>query len=594
MNRTFFQQLFYTIFLLVLLSVVLYAGLTIGIVKRALNRETLERQMAMTHIVANMVPPEGFESDQDAQVFSERIVKDTITRLSLINADGTVIADTSKDKELLNDHSDRPEIRQAWFRGAGSASRYSTSLSQTMLYTAVYLENLNLVVRLSQSVEQVRSDLDRIYGQIMIIFFIILGIGTGFAVWMARSLTGTLSSVRQVVGEYSKGNFAMELDLSGSREAVVLSRSVNSMGRQLQDKISTITYQKNELRGMLNSMHEPVILLNHRLEVKEMNPAAVNLLLKDPDYPYLGKGFLQVIRSVEACELAEKTLREETSHESLIYFREKDIYLQTYSSYLFRDEDTPPSVLLVMNDITRIKKIGEMRKEFVANVSHELRTPVTSIMGYVETLKEGALENREKSREFVEIIYRQTRNLNALIDDLLTLSRIEDGRSRFKMETFPLCDLLSSAVSLCLTKANEKKSCIELNCSSKEIHAHPVLLEQAVTNLIENAVKYSPEGSRISVRGMVEPELVRIEIQDNGPGIPQKDLDRIFERFYRVDKARSRDMGGTGLGLAIVKHICIMHGGTVAVTSREGQGCLFTITIPRAETSSRDQKVLNR
>jgi two-component system phosphate regulon sensor histidine kinase PhoR len=221
----------------------------------------------------------------------------------------------------------------------------------------------------------------------------------------------------------------------------------------------------------------------------------------------------------------------------------------------------------------------------VANVSHELRTPVTSIMGYVETLKAGALDYREKAGEFVDVIFRQTRNLNALIDDLLTLSRIEDGRSRFKMEEFPLCDLLSSAVSICMYKANEKRDRIDLSCKNEiQIKAHPVLLEQAVTNLIENAIKYSPGETQISVKGINGPGVIQIIVKDQGPGIPEKDLDRIFERFYRVDKARSRDMGGTGLGLAIVKHISMIHHGTVQVQSQEGFGCTFTITIPTVQS----------
>ncbi len=581
MNRTFFQQLFYTIFLLMLLSVVLYIALTVGIVKQALNRETRQRQMDMTCAVANMVPDEGFFSDEEALIFSNRIVSDTISRLTLIDRNGRVVADTSKDKDLLSDHSDRPEIRQAWFRGTGMATRFSTSVSKMMLYTAVYREDLELVIRLSQSVEEVRQDLDRIYIQILVIFLVILCLGTVLSVLIARKMSGNLTAVREVAVEYAKGNFETELDLSGSREAVILSRSVNAMGRQLQDKISTVTYQKNELQGMLNSMREPVILLNHRLEVREMNPAAIKMLIRDDSTPFIGKGILQIMRSVEVCDLAELTLKSEEDQEDLIRFKEMDLYLQVYGNYLFRDEDTPPSVLLVMNDITRIKKLEEMRKDFVANVSHELRTPVTSIMGYVETLKAGALDHREKAEEFVDIILRQTRNLNALIADLLTLSRIEDGRSRFKMEVFPLGDLLSSAISVCLHKAEKKGSCVDLFCDNDAmIKAHPVLLEQAVTNLIENAVKYSPEGARISVRGIQEEDTLQIIVQDNGPGIPPKDQERIFERFYRVDKARSRDMGGTGLGLAIVKHIALIHNGAVTVHSREGQGCEFTIILP--------------
>ena len=586
MNRTFFQQLFYTVFLLVLLSVVLYVALTIGIVKRALNRETQQRQMDMTYAVANMVPDNGFTSDEEALNFSSRVVADTISRLTLIDQNGRVMADTSKDKELLSDHSDRPEIRQAWFRGTGVATRFSTSVSQMMLYTAVYREDLKLIVRLSQSVEEVRQDLDRIYTQILLIFLLILSLGTVISVFIARKMSGNLTAVREVAVEYAKGHFEIELDLTGSREAVILSRSVNAMGRQLQDKISTVTYQKNELLGMLNSMREPVILLNHRLEVKEMNPAAIKMLIRDEDTSFIGKGILQVMRSVEVCDLAELTLKSEEEQDDLIHFKEMDLYLQVYGSYLFRDEDTPPTVLLVMNDITRIIKLEEMRKDFVANVSHELRTPVTSIMGYVETLKAGALDHREKAEEFVDIILRQTRNLNALIADLLTLSRIEDGRSRIKMEEFPLGDLLSSAISVCHHKAEKKGSRIDLVCDNEAmIKAHPVLLEQAVTNLIENAVKYSPEGARISVKGTKKENSLQIVVQDNGPGIPPKDQERIFERFYRVDKARSRNMGGTGLGLAIVKHIALIHNGTVTVHSQEGAGCRFTIILPAMESA---------
>ena len=328
MNRTFFQQLFYTIFLLVLLSVGLYVFLSVGVVKGALNRETGERQMAMTHITANLLPDEGFSDDGEAQEFCDRAVDRTIARLTIIDAEGRVIADTEQDKEQMNDHSYRPEIREARALGEGSATRYSSSVSKNMLYTAVYLEELDLVVRLSQSVEQIRNDLDRIYSQILIIFLIVLVLGTAMAVFIARKLTGSLRAVREVVVEYAGGNFEIQLDLTDSREAVTLSRSVNAMGRQLQDKISTVTYQKNELRGMLNSMREPVILLNHRLEVKEMNPAAVELLQPEKEISFVGKGILQLMRSVEACELAELTLKTGEAQEDLILYREKNIYLQ--------------------------------------------------------------------------------------------------------------------------------------------------------------------------------------------------------------------------------------------------------------------------
>ena len=580
-RKSFFQQLFITIFVLLVLTVVLYFAVTIRVVRNGMYSETLNRQMAMTDIASNLVPSGGFSDDDEVQIFSERLVEGTNVRMTVIDKDGLVLADTEEDKNIMDNHAYRPEIRQAFLKGSGYTTRFSDTVKLTMLYTAVHIPEQEMVIRLSESVEYIQDAVDRIYEQILLIFFMVLFLGSIVTVLIARSMSSTMRSVQEVAGEFARGNFNVELDVTGSREAISLTRSINAMGRQLQDKISTITYQKNELQGMLNSMREPVILLNHRLEVKEMNPAAIAMLEPGDGLSYLGKGFLQVMRSVEACELAEKTLNTETSQEAIIHFLDRELYLQVYGSFLYRDEDTPPSVLLVMNDITRIKQLEEMRKEFVANVSHELKTPVTSIMGYVETLRGGALDYPEKAREFLDVMFRQTRNLTALIDDLLTLSRVEDDRRRFHKERFPLIDLLSSAVSVCRQKARKKNMEIEVDCPAEDIlFAHPVLMEQAVTNLVGNAVKYTPENTKISVRGYSRDNQIIIEVADQGAGIPLADQERIFERFYRVDKARSRDMGGTGLGLAIVKHIAQVHGGTVSLESREGEGCTFTISLP--------------
>lgn len=582
-KKTFFQQLFYTIFILLFITVVLYFTVTITVVKKGMYRDVLQRQMSMTLMSLNLMPESGIKEGLNAQLFSNLLSSGTDVRVTIIDRDGLVLADTMEKASQMDNHSYRPEIRKALMEGAGSSSRFSNTLSQTMLYTAVYDPDQDVVLRLSQSIEEIQEDVDRIYEQILLIFALVLALGSLLTVFIARRLSHTLKSVQDVAGEFALGNFNSELDITGSREAISLTRSINAMGRQLQDKINTITYQKNELQGMLNSMREPVLLLNHRLEVKEMNPSALAMLEPGDGLSYLGKGLLQVMRSVEVCELVEKTFQEGNDLEGVVYFADKDLYLQVYSNFLYRDEETPPTVLLVMNDITQIKKLEEMRKDFVANVSHELKTPVTSIMGYVETLRSGALQYPEKTEEFLEIMHRQTRNLNALIDDLLTLSRVEDGRRRFLKEHFPLMDLLASAVSMCQLKAKKKSSPILIDCDeSCLVSAHPVLLEQAVSNLIENAVKYSPEKTRITVKGYSSDSLIHIEVKDEGYGIPAEDLPRIFERFYRVDKARSRDMGGTGLGLAIVKHIAQIHGGSVTVECPEGEGCTFMISLPKS------------
>ena len=423
-RRTFFQQLFFTIFILLLLTVVLYFAVTISVVKTGMYRDVLHRQMNMNRMALNLIPDSDFHDPEVAQLYSSEISKGTEVRVTLVDRDGKVLADTDEDASTMDNHAYRPEIRKAFLEGAGSSSRYSRTLSKMMLYTALYEPHQDIVIRLSQSIEEIQEDVSRIYEQILLIFFLVLCLGSLLTVFIARRLSSTLRSVQDVAGEFAQGNFNTELDVTGSREAVSLTRSINAMGRQLQDKISTILYQKNELAGMLNSMREPVILLNHRLEVKEMNPAAIAMLTPGDGLVYYGKGLLQVMRSVETCELVEKTLSDRSDKEAIIFYGDKELYLQVYTNYLYRDEETPPTVLLVMNDITQIKKLEDMRKEFVANVSHELKTPVTSIMGYVETLRAGALKYPDKAEEFLEIMFRQTRNLNALIDDLLTLSRV--------------------------------------------------------------------------------------------------------------------------------------------------------------------------
>jgi two-component system, OmpR family, phosphate regulon sensor histidine kinase PhoR len=582
-KKSFFQQLFFTIFVLLVITVALYFVVTITVVKRGMYRDALQRQMAVTQMAVNLMPSDNIDAEDIAQHFSERLSLGTELRVTIVDRQGLILADNKEDASSMDNHAYRPEIRKAFLDGRGSSSRYSKTLSFMMLYTAVHDENQNVVIRLSQSIEEIQENVDSIYEQILLIFALVLILGSLFTIFIARRLSYTLNSVQDVAGEFAQGIFDTELDVIGSREAISLTRSINAMGRQLQDKISTITYQKNELQGMLNSMREPVLLLNHRLEVKEMNPSALAMLEPGDGLAYLGKGLLQLMRSVEVCELVEQALKGQVALESVVYYADKDLFLQVYANYLYRDEEAPPTVLLVMNDITQMKKLEEMRKDFVANVSHELKTPVTSILGYVETLKAGALKYPDKAEEFLEIIFRQTRNLNALIDDLLTLSRVEDGRRRFHKEQFPLVDLLSSAVSLCQLKAKEKKSPIELDCDSAcLVSAHPVLMEQAVSNLIENAVKYCPEKTKITVRGYCDVSSIHVEVKDEGTGIPEEDLSRIFERFYRVDKARSRDMGGTGLGLAIVKHITQIHSGTVAVNCPEGEGCTFTISLPKS------------
>jgi two-component system phosphate regulon sensor histidine kinase PhoR len=244
-------------------------------------------------------------------------------------------------------------------------------------------------------------------------------------------------------------------------------------------------------------------------------------------------------------------------------------------------------VLVVLNDITRLRKLENIRKEFVANVSHEIRTPITAIKGFVETLRDGAMQNPQDGERFLGIIQNHVLRLEALVEDLLSLSRIEEEteREEIVLEEKPLKEVLAGALQLCQVKAEPKQIRMELSCA-EEVAAkiNPSLLEQAVVNLLDNAVKYSEAGKRIWVQVESSPQEVLIRVRDEGCGIEKQHLERLFERFYRVDKARSRKLGGTGLGLAIVKHILEAHGGRVTVESQPGRGSTFTLHLPRTSS----------
>jgi two-component system phosphate regulon sensor histidine kinase PhoR len=313
------------------------------------------------------------------------------------------------------------------------------------------------------------------------------------------------------------------------------------------------------------------------------------LLSVSDDNPQ-GKPIQEVVRKADMLRFIRHTLSspEPVEGEVLIQDGTREIFFQMHGMPLKNAAGEPFGALVVLNDVSRIRRLENVRRDFVANVSHELRTPITAIKGYVETLLDGALDDEDNARRFLNIVVRQANRLDAIVDDLLTLSRIEDrqGREEIQLTVGEVGPVLESALQTCAVNADEKDIIIEVECD-EELYApiNQPLLEQAVINLLNNAIAYSPHGTLITLRCQgsrtVQGERqIQLSVIDNGPGIAREHLPRLFERFYRCDRARSRDMGGTGLGLAIVKHIAHAHKGTVEVESTPGKGSTFTITLP--------------
>lgn len=353
-------------------------------------------------------------------------------------------------------------------------------------------------------------------------------------------------------------------------------RSMSRMGRRFRDIASAFRTRQEELLSILEGMTAPVVLLDKALEIRELNPAAAAMVGRTADN-CRGRSMLSVFRSPELYDLGRRVIDNETSAEALIRIDRNgaQAFLQTNASLI------QAGCLMVMNDITQITRMEMMRKEFAANVSHELRTPITSILGFVETMQNSGELHPDRRADFLEIIRRQAVRLKEIISDLMSLSLLEEGDVTASLETVAVRHIFKGAVDILTFKAESKGVTIRISAPRNlKIPVFPLLAEQALVNLLDNAVKYSDQGGTVHLSAQPSRDEIVLSVTDEGTGVPEAELDRIFQRFHRVDKARSRELGGTGLGLAIVKHIALKHGGRAWAESRLGHGCRFSIAFP--------------
>ena len=506
-------------------------------------------------------------------------------RITILLADGSVVADSRRAPEEMAGHGDREEVRQALETGAGSAVRFSETLGAGMFYYAVpiYVEDrLAGVARTSLYLNPIRVVLRLIYTRVL------FGAGVVALIALVMSLAVSLAvkrPVRNMVGgvqRFARGDFTEPLEPPRLAEAAMLAESLNEMAARLDERLRSVTKERNQQEAVLSSMIEGVLAVDNREQVMTFNAAAVRLTGIDfeghpaselnaiaPHTP-LSRFVTEILASAQPRESEFGDLSQPGR------------ILQAHGSVLRDAGGNGIGAVVVLNDVTRLRRLEQVRRDFVANVSHELRTPITSIKGFVETLLDGALEDPEDARRFLEIVAKQADRLNAILGDLLTLSGIEEGEEKasIALEVMPLRGTLEAALQLCANKASIKNITVHLDCApTLAARINPSLLEQAVVNLVDNAIKYSPSGSDVLVKAGESNGMV-IRVEDRGCGVAAEHLPRLFERFYRVDKARSRSLGGTGLGLAIVKHVITAHGGRVSVESAPGIGSTFTIHLP--------------
>lgn len=400
---------------------------------------------------------------------------------------------------------------------------------------------------------------------------------------VVRGINAPLLHLQTAARRFAEGDLDYRCLLPEPNEFARLAETMNSMAAQLTARIDAIRSQRSQLEAILAGMVEGVILLDEQWQIRTMNRAARTLFRVESIESREGRPrtLLEIVRNSEIYELVEATIRSGSTQENEVVLYQTPVrHMQVHSSLVELGQQR--LILVVLHDITRLHELEQIRKEFVANVSHELKTPITSIKGFVETLRDGALDDHDEARRFLEIISNHTERLSLIIEDLLQLSRLEQRQESVPRETVATCELIESVVAASAERARQRNVTFVRECTAgSTVEVSRRLMEQALTNLIENAITYGRQGGTIVVAVTVKDGEQRFTVSDDGPGIAPEDLPRLFERFYRVERARSRAAGGTGLGLAIVKHIAQAHGGTVEAASKRGSGSRFTIRIMR-------------
>jgi len=514
------------------------------------------------------------------------IGEQSFTRITVILPSGKVVGDSEKAPENMDNHADRFEVAEALSGNLGTSIRYSRTLRQDMMYVAIPLENNNEVIavlRTSIPVTSIYDELRSIQIQIGFGGLLIALFAAGVSLFISKRISRPIEEMKKGAEQFARGDLTYRMPAPDTEEMRGLSEAMNRMAVQLNDRIKTAIKQRNKLEAVLSSMDEGVIAIDRDEKILSINQAAVRMFKSNP-YNLEQRSIQEVIRNHELHKIIKKAISNgEHLEGDVVLYQDEESILNVQTTLLLDEGENFIGILVVLNDVTRLRRLENMRKEFVSNVSHEIKTPLTAIKGFVETLSQGAMENPGETKRFLNIIEKHVNRLVALIEDLMHLSVIEqkDKSEGITLEKGHIRSVIKTAIQICQAKAEAKKIKINLICP-EDISAgiDPPLLEQAAVNLLDNAIKYSEAGGLIRIEAITTDTEVSISFKDYGIGIPKEHLPRLFERFYRVDKARSRKLGGTGLGLAIVKHIVQTHGGYVTVESNPGEGSNFVIHLP--------------
>ncbi len=588
MRRNLFWKLaltFFTLLVSVLVAVDFFA-------ERVLRRDTQRATFEQLATIARFARARPLEFPSLASEQSEDLdrlnhwaaeVGSDGARVTVIRADGRVLADSQSEVQSMENHADRPEVQEALAKGEGRSVRHSVTLNRDLLYYAVRQDvpgGPPIVLRFAIPVETAGQALGLFRRSLWVASLVILLVAGMAALLVSRGFSDRVERLREFSRRVAEGDFRA-LPGDGSGDALeMLGASLNQTAARMDRAIRTLTEERNLSSAILGSMVEGVAVVNGAERLVFANQGFADILELDVP-PKSGSALVEIVRQTEMIEAVRKVLAGEPRVEAEILTGTLRQHFFAATVAAVRAGETSGAVV-VLHDITELRKLERVRRDFVANVSHEFKTPLTAIQGFSETLLAGAIDDPQNRERFLGIILEHSRRLARLTDDLLELSQMDADRLELEIRRVSVAELIESCLETAQHRAAEKDIRVYVSQSNElpGIAGDRRRLAEVLQNLLDNATQYTLPGGRITLSAEVREADVVFTVSDTGIGIPKADQSRIFERFYRVDAARSREAGGTGLGLAIAKHLVEVHGGRIWVESEIGQGSQFNFSVP--------------
>jgi len=585
------RKIFFNIVVVLLLGVIISGLLSARIVKKNLLSDIEKSLTTEAALVRELLGESLINNSNDIGIYVGKIKQTANSRITIVDVMGNVIIDTDKEYSEMENHAGRPEVAAALKGEAESSIRYSSTLRVDFIYVAQpILKGSSIIgaVRLSKPLYEVKNMLNSLYINVFIAVLIGIFVASVLGYKMAMNITKPVKEITYTASRIAKGQFDRRINITSRNEIGILADSINDMASKLRDTITSLQDKNIKLESIMSSMINGIIAIDNSEKILFINHVAESLL-GITGGEITGKHLLQVVRNNSIDNYFKKMLKDKEFFNTEVNLNDSNEKILKFHANSIKQngENGIEGIIITIQDVTELRKLERVRTEFIANVSHELKTPLTSIKGFTETLKSFDFDDKQDAIRFLNIIEDEADRLYRLINDILSLSELEQKKTKTVKEKIDIEKAVEEVLSVLKSQSDKKN--IELSAKIQEglesISGDGDKFKQMLINLIDNAVKYTPENGKVSIEAYKQShnadlDKLIIKVKDNGIGIPKQHIPRLFERFYRVDKARSRTIGGTGLGLAIVKHIVMLFNGEIEVTSEVGKGTEFRIILP--------------